>query len=41
MPTGVPTTNLKEFFIDAGHEVENPEYFALEDYNALRSKYKK
>ena len=26
---------LKRFFIDIGHEVENPEYFALDDIEPL------
>lgn len=32
---------LKRFFIDIGHEVEDPQYFALNDLEHLKSKYKK
>ena len=32
---------LKRFFIDIGHEVEDPQYFALDDLEHLNSKYKK
>lgn len=32
---------LKRFFIDIGHEVEDPEHFALDDLEHLKSKYKK
>jgi hypothetical protein len=31
---------LKRFFIDIGHNVENPEYFPLDDLNKLKEKYK-
>jgi hypothetical protein len=31
---------LKRFFIDLGHNVENPEYFPLDDLNKLKEKYK-
>jgi hypothetical protein len=32
---------FKRFFIDIGHEVEDPEYFALDDINKMKAKYKK
>jgi hypothetical protein len=32
---------LKRFFIDIGHEVEDPQHFALDDLEHLKSKYKK
>jgi hypothetical protein len=32
---------LKRFFIDIGHEVEDPEYFALDDLNKMKLKNKK
>jgi hypothetical protein len=32
---------LKRFFIDIGHEVEEPEQFVLDDINKLKSKNKK
>ena len=32
---------LKRFFIDIGHDVEDPEYFALDDINKMKAKYKK
>jgi len=32
---------LKRFFIDIGHEVEDPEHFALDDLEHLKSKYNK
>jgi hypothetical protein len=32
---------LKRFFIDIGHEVEDPQHFALDDLEHLKSRYKK
>jgi len=32
---------LKKFFINIGHEVEDPDYSALDDINKAKSKYKK
>ena len=32
---------VKRFFIDIGHEVEDPDHFVLDDINKLKSKYKK
>lgn len=32
---------LKRFFIDIGHNVEDPEYFALDNINKLKARYKK
>ena len=32
---------FKRFFIDIGHDVEDPEHFVLDDINKLKSKYKK
>jgi hypothetical protein len=32
---------FKRFFIDIGHEVEDPEHSVLDDINKLKSKYKK
>jgi hypothetical protein len=32
---------LKSFFIDIGHEVENPDYSALDDLNKMKNRYKK
>ena len=32
---------FKRFFIDIGHEVEDPEHFIMDDINKLKSKYKK
>jgi hypothetical protein len=32
---------FKRFFIDIGHDVEDPEYFALDDINKMKAKYKK
>lgn len=39
---GYKTYDLfKRFFIEIGHEVEQPDYFALDDLNKLKEKYKK
>jgi len=32
---------FKRFFMDIGHEVEDPDHFVLDDINKLKSKYKK
>ncbi len=32
---------FKRFFIEIGHEVEQPDYFALNNLNKLKEKYKK
>jgi hypothetical protein len=32
---------LKRFFIDIGHDIEDPDYFALDDINKMKLKYNK
>jgi len=32
---------FKRFFIDIGHEVEDPDHFIMDDINKLKSRYKK